>query len=1320
MPPVAAAVGAVAGFLGSTAFTIAGIGVSWGTVLMTTTSLASGLIASGRKPRGAVADPGRNIGIGVDAFMPRKCVYGRAAVSGDRIFADTYSSNQKLGQVLALSIGLISGVDTVMMNETEISLSGTSVTTAPWNGVMSLEFKDGTDAKTAYTGLAAGSSYWTTDHRGRGVSDAFWELTYDQEKYSGGIPVPLFIGDYALVYDPRKDTSIGGDGDHRYDDPTTWEFSDSGPLQALHYLIGIYQNGKRVWGLGVPVDLIDLDSFAAAADVCEYEIEGKPRFKTGGRVSDDDDPREVLDSFAASFGGAIYPSGGLIRCRAAAPVTATLTLTDDDLDGGIEYVGNQAWRDAVNTVRVSFTDPNRDWRQNTTSDISDPDYVTEDGDEVLDDEYPVPLCNDGDCAHRLGRLYLANKREPRTIRARWKAKAFRLREGLTVNVNSVRLGVNEKMMVLERSLRPDGTVDLTLRTETDAKYGAMDDFSQDMPSFGRVDRYDPTEVETPVSEDWSATAAYAENDDQTSKIPVIRVAGGTTDPLIRSVLIEYRKASDEDWTRWQESGNPTSVLVDISGLAPATSYDVAVRYRNVKGVLGERLGLSPVTTGTDFIANDATIPSGLIEDALDAINDRLEETDETLADAAARLAGLGATAAHHSLRNWLDDPLFRTGTAGFVAVEGSILPMAGAPRGLEAVWTFGETGLQDTKILRWPGRMPVKRFNAVQASADVSVTGTVSSVTLQAVWWDAAGDELSTSDIYAGDTGRIGGVVEAPEGAAHVTIRMVPTASEAGIGALRIHQPKAAYALPGQETADPFEDPENETTARIASVERTLAGMAQRQNSLQAETRRGRAGYRENVQAIIDEEAARVSETTSLSTRISDVEGTYLTEAEISAIYLTQSEVDSAIAAFDLSLNATFQSLDGRVTDIEGAGYLTEASADLLFMTSVETDSAIAAFDLSLNATFQSLSDDLATNYYTKAEAGLEFTTLAEVDSAIANFDLSLNADFDGLSSSVSVNATAISDIEGNVAAAYGWTLDVDGKISGMTALSDGSTSTVNFAFDTFVIEGQQRLTFDTGTGTLGLPNIVVDTLEANSVKVNSIDTGHLGTRTAAYVDDHDFCTSTASTTDQTSHFDTLTVDTEAIPVKPGSQLTAKVGYEMSGRYNSYEYLFFRSRIQLRVTRSDDTVVTYTPTTWEESVHIHKTTSNVGGGPSVGNDYQIENQYGKEVVFVLPTTGEPWVYNGSPFKKIALRLIIEAYSPQTSGSQCVFGSIDSAKIKTYQALQDVHAIMEAAIDGPFVNVVKQTVSGSTTTSGGTDGAGAIPVIDWDAGNTIMP
>lgn len=605
MPAVGAAVTAVAGFLGSTAFTIGTVAVSWGTVLMTTTSLASGLIAAGKKPSGAVADPGRNIGIGVDAFMPRKCVYGRAAVSGDRIFADTYSSNQKLGQVLALSIGMISGVDTVMMNETEISLSGTSVTTAPWNGVMSVEFKNGTDAKTAYSGLAAGSSYWTTNHRGRGVSDVFWELTYDQEKYSGGIPVPLFIGDYALVYDPRKDSSIGGDGTHRHDDPTTWEFSDSGPLQALHYLIGIYQNGKRVWGLGVPVDLIDIDSFAAAADVCEYEIEGKPRFTTGGRISDDDDPREVLDSFAASFGGAIYPSGGLIRCMAAAPVTATLTLTDDDLDGGIEYVGNQAWRDAVNTVRVSFTDPNRDWRQNTTSDISDPDYVEADGDEVLDDEYPVPLCNDGDCAHRLGRLYLANKREPRTIRARWKVKAFRLREGLTVNVNSVRLGVNEKMMVIERSLRPDGTVELTLRTETDAKYGAMDDFSQDMPSFGRVDRYDPTDVDTPVSEDWSAVAAYVANDDETSKIPVIRVSGGTTDPLIASVLVEYRKTGDANWSRWQESGNPSSVLMDISGLASGTSYDVAVRYRNVKGVLGDRLGLSPVTTGTDFIVTSA-------------------------------------------------------------------------------------------------------------------------------------------------------------------------------------------------------------------------------------------------------------------------------------------------------------------------------------------------------------------------------------------------------------------------------------------------------------------------------------------------------------------------------------------------------------------------------------------------------------------------------------------------------------------------------------------------------------------------------------------
>ncbi|RKQ89484.1 hypothetical protein, partial [Maricaulis maris] len=144
------------------------------------------------------------------------------------------------------------------------------------------------------------------------------------------------------------------------------------------------------------------------------------------------------------------------------------------------------------------------------------------------------------------------------------------------------------------------------------------------------------------------------------------------------------------------------------------------------------------------------------------------------------------------------------------------------------------------------------------------------------------------------------------------------------------------------------------------------------------------------------------------------------------------------------------------------------------------------------------------------------------------------------------------------------------------------------------------------------------------------------------------------------------------------------------------------------------------PTTWRDSFHIHTATTNTGSGPNVGNPYPIEDQYDRDVVFVLPTTGTPWVHGGEDFKKIALKLVIEPASPETSGSTCVYGSIDSTKMRDSLVLQDLVASLKASINGPELSVVKATVSGSTTTTGGSDGAGAIPVIDWTAGDFVMP
>jgi hypothetical protein len=1507
MPPVAIAIGAA----------VVGAAVA-----------VSAMRAKLKTPKAEDVDRGYELSRKLDSNYPREIAVGKFATGGSGVY-DTVSGaeNKYVWRVTAISDYEITSLDEIWIDGQKVTLSGDPLT--GWvnvtdhltkeNGDPTIRFRimKGTEGQALDSELAAaagpgsfGGQLTASDtFAGMAIAIMRWEHSPDDNITSEPSQI-VYVGEGAPVHDPRDETSDP-------DDPSTWSRTSDArfnpALIAAQAIRGWKRGGEVVVGAhGIVTADIPEAALGDAADICDEEIETdegtEARYRCGGMIRMDpkNGIRPSLEKVMAAMDGDLVENGGEFTILAGVERVAANHYDLASIGGRIlSFDEHGAATNRYNETACSFVDPDSAWEMQDLPAYKPAAHLTADENRHRVQDIALDFVFSRFQATRIQKSKHERSRLFATATFDLPLIAEETEPGDWFTVTDRQTGQTTAVWEAQTVSRVNSR-DRGCRVIIQAQGIAVDPWGWDQDDADAVvvptpPTYPIGEVPAPAVPVLTLSATSVSGGGAT--FPAIVAAFEVAEsPLETHVEFEYWPTSDDTEIRGATCLKSAGQRVLIEGVAPSTDY--RVRARLIGGTrVGQWSEPSAVTTSADFIANDATIPSGLIEDARDAINDRLEEADETLADAASRLAGLGATAAHNSLLNWLEDPLFRTGTAGYVAVEGTIMPMAGTPRGLEAFWNFGETGAQDTKVLRWPGRKPVASQDSVQASVDIETTGSVSSVTLQAVWYDAAGDLLSTSDIYAGDTGRIGGVVAAPEDAAQVEIRIVPTVSEAGYGSVQIHRPKAAYALPGQTTADPFEDPDNETVSRIASLERTVAGMAEFIRSLQVETRRGRAGFRQNVTGIADANATSLQYFTSLSSdltslegnvytkaqadalfftsaetnaaiagfdlslntsfsnlgdRVSDIEGAgYLTEATADLLFMTSAEVDSAMAAFDLSLNATFSSVADRVGDletagflteasadllfmtsaevdsaisvfdlslntsftdlsdrvgtlegagylteaeanltflaladaegafaefdlslnaqfsalsgdldtlegnvytkaeadalfftsaevdsaisgfdlslnatfsalgdrvdvIEAAGYLTEASADLLFMTAAETSSAIAAFDLSLNATFTALSDDLSTNYYTKAQADLEFTTLADVNSAISTFNLASNASFNTLSSSVSVNGSAIANIEGNLESSYAFTLTAGDKIGGMVALNDGTTTSVNFAFDFFVIEGVERFTFDTETGTFGAPNLVVDTITAGSVTANSIESGQLGTRSAAYVDEHDFCTSTASTTDQTSHFNTLTLDTPAIPVKPGSQLTAKVGYEMSGRYNSYEYLFFRSRIELRVTRSDDTVVTYTPTTWQESVHIHKTTSNVGGGPSVGNDYQVEEQYGKEIVFVLPTSGTPFVYGGEPFKKIALRLIIEAYSPQTSGSQCVFGSISSTKIKTYQKLQDVHAILEAAIDGPFVNVVQQTVSGSTTTSGGTDGAGTIPTIDWEAGAIVMP
>jgi hypothetical protein len=93
-----------------------------------------------------------------------------------------------------------------------------------------------------------------------------------------------------------------------------------------------------------------------------------------------------------------------------------------------------------------------------------------------------------------------------------------------------------------------------------------------------------------------------------------------------------------------------------------------------------------------------------------------------------------------------------------------------------------------------------------------------------------------------------------------------------------------------------------------------------------------------------------------------------------------------------------------------------------------------------------------------------EAVVRADDDGALATLITNLNVEVDGNTASVTTIGAAVGDIEGNLSAAYGVTVNVDGRVAALKLLSDGTTATASILGD-LIYFGPQTV-FDTATET--------------------------------------------------------------------------------------------------------------------------------------------------------------------------------------------------------------------------------------------------------------
>lgn len=378
--------------------------------------------------------------------------------------------NPYRGMVIVYSIGLVQALVTQYADFLPVSFSS-GAATGYYSGFMYADSQLGASPESsALTPQWGSMPGWGSSYKLSGKAAILWGLKFDKDGkiYTSGVPQLGAVWQGVMAYDPTLDsTRPGGSGSHRIDDESTWEYSENPRDHALSYIYGRYVDGKKVFGIGLAEDAIDIAAFTAWGNVCEAN-----GWKVGGVIFEPGDRWANLKRIMAAGSAEPIFAGGVLSVKYDAPRVSLVTITPDDYsDGAYRTKGMQTWRDRINTIVPKYRSADHKWEYVESDAVTDAGYLAEDGEEKID-TYQIDLCQDKDQAAQLATYKLVNGREMFPIERNLKPEFRFYRPGDMVTIDDPEGGLIEQdCVIVRRSVDPQTlAVRLVLMSETTDKH----------------------------------------------------------------------------------------------------------------------------------------------------------------------------------------------------------------------------------------------------------------------------------------------------------------------------------------------------------------------------------------------------------------------------------------------------------------------------------------------------------------------------------------------------------------------------------------------------------------------------------------------------------------------------------------------------------------------------------------------------------------------------------------------------------------------------------------------------------------------------------
>lgn len=623
------------------------------------------LLAKARAEKAAAANRGiRGEVTLTGAKTPMAFILGRYATGGRTVVAP-YShgtNNNYMTYVISLSARRGGTLQRMIVNGEVVELATTSHATYGQNVTgkfadkMWVKIRDGSETTADSFLLSQFGSHpdrpWLSDMIGRNSVTAIVTFFYDDELYPGGsVDVRFDVSDIPL-YDPRKDTTAGGSGAHRWDSPATWEPTLNPVVMIYNILRGISISGVGIWGGNADAEDFRFSEWSSAMN------KAQSRYQAGYEIYLSDKPADIVSELLKTCSGQVANVGGTWRIAVGSPDAAVYYFSDDDLviTDASQFDPFPGIESTINTVIASYVNPLALWEVSEAITATDPAYVASDDNRTLDADLALPAVFDDEQAQDLAETLLADSRRFRSHLHSLPLSAMFLEPLDTISWTSEYNGYVSKLFeVGQLSADVFGCIPTVTTRERDP-----DDYD-----FGGGIPYVPPVITTtpyPTSVDGFTVTGYVLSDGVSPRRPALRLAWEpTTMKFARAIRYQVRlTAQPATITHEGAHSDPASGVVIISeGVLPNTSYQVRVK-------VVARKRSNPWSGWITVVSPNVLL--GTVELAED-INATLDEANRVVAEHDALVAGFTGTLvdalddatalANVGLEGWLMDPTFR-------------------------------------------------------------------------------------------------------------------------------------------------------------------------------------------------------------------------------------------------------------------------------------------------------------------------------------------------------------------------------------------------------------------------------------------------------------------------------------------------------------------------------------------------------------------------------------------------------------------------------------------------------------------------------------